>query len=69
MYYAPRVVSIEVQGEHEYGLDRHDDIGDCYRWLLKRFCKETEERDIRHIDYEEDGSSAIYHFILEGQLM
>lgn len=67
MFYSVRVVQIMVEGEHEYGLDRHDYIYDCYRWLLKRFCKGVGERDILHIDYDEDYSEsrAVYSFILK----
>ena len=66
IFYSPRIVRILVEGEHEWGLDRHDYYDDCYNWLLKRFVKGVEEKDILHINYKEDYSEhkAVYGFIL-----
>ena len=49
-----KTITIEVVGNHEYGLDRHHDKYDVYNWLLKRFDKNVEDsRDILKIDYSE----------------
>ena len=50
-----KTITIEVVGNHEYGLDRSDDEYDIYNWLLKRFDKSVEsDRDILKIEYSED---------------
>lgn len=50
-----KTITIEVVGNHEYGLDRSNDKYDVYNWLLKRFDKDVEDsRDILKIEYEED---------------
>ena len=50
-----KTITIEVVGNHEYGLDRSNDKYDIYNWLLKRFDKDVEDsRDILKIEYEED---------------
>lgn len=50
-----KTITIEVVGNHEYGLDRSNDEYDIYNWLLKRFDKSAEDyRDIIKIEYEED---------------
>lgn len=66
VFHAPRVVQIRVIGEHEWGLDRHDDRYDCYNWLLKRFVKDVAEEDILCIEYVEEYLEhyADYYFVL-----
>ena len=62
---------IEVRGNHEYGLDRHNDKYDCFNWLLKRFDKNAAQLDygcISKIEYDEHWDSekkedvAVYTF-------
>lgn len=48
-------ITIEVVGNHEYGLNRSEDKYDVYNWLLKRFDKSVESySDILEIEYIED---------------
>ena len=50
-----KTITIEVVGNHEYGLNRSRDKYDIYNWLLKRFDKNVEDdRDIIKIEYTED---------------
>lgn len=49
-----KTITIEVVGNHEYGLDRSRDKYDVYNWLLKKFDKSVESyTDILEIDYSE----------------
>lgn len=49
-----KTITIEVSGNHEYGLDRHRDKYDVFNWLFKRFVKDIESDDyILDIEYFE----------------
>ena len=37
-----RVLTIKVQGNHEWGLER-DDTYDLYNWLVRRFAKDCKD--------------------------
>ena len=69
IYHAPRIVKIEVAGEHECGLDRSDYLWDCYEWLLKRFCKDVKREDVLDVDYQEiyGEDKADYYFVVKGE--
>lgn len=50
-----REITIEVKGNHEYGLDRSDDKYDVFNWLLKRFDKNVvnmSDRIIKGIEFQ-----------------
>lgn len=49
-----REITIEVKGNHEYGLDRSHDKYDVFNWLLKRFdrnVKDMDDRIIKDIEF------------------
>ena len=50
-----KTITIEVVGNHEYGLDRSNDEYDIFNWLLKRFDKDVKDySDIIKVEYNED---------------
>lgn len=44
-----REITIEVKGNHEYGLNRSENKYDVFNWLLKRFDKNVKDMDDRII--------------------
>ena len=61
-----KLLTITVTGDHEWGLVR-DDIYDCYNWLVKKFDKTAQLKDVIRmacnvVRYSPE--TVEYHFII-----